>query len=401
MYQSTQAFRQSCDRVLDYARSEEYIGYGKHDALNSSFIKALTFNHKWLRLLAIQFIMRCPVNLRPLFGVKKYRNPKGISLFIRSYLNLARIDNEKSENYQNQAYDLADWLLSITLRGYSGACWGYNWDWQDAGFYAPSGSPNCIVTSFVGQALLDVYEFTGDEKYFQIVESSVDFYLKDLTVLYEDKTMKCLGYVPDKSMRMAIMDVSALAGALLARIYKYNGKMYIAEEAKKLMRFVVDKQTSDGAWFYTYPPEDSPVKIDNYHTGFILDTLLDYELGSGDMEYHETYRKGLDFYLQNLFLENGAPKWRSNKIYPMDIHGAGTGIATFSRAAIHEKNTYLNISKKIATWAIDNMQSSSGYFYYQKEKYFTKKFTLMRWSNAWMAYGLSSLLLAEHTLNQI
>ena len=393
-------FYESCEKVLAYANQEDYAGYGKHDALNSPLIKSLTFNQKWLRLVAIQSIMRSPVNLRPFFGVKKYRNPKGIGLFVRSYINLAKLGGERADQYASQACVLADWLLSNAAQGHSGACWGYNWDWQDAGFFAPFASPNCVVTTFVGQALLDTYELTGDEKYLQIVESSTDFILNDLKILFEDASMKCISYVPEKSIRMRIMDVSALAGALLARVSRWNKDSRLTREAKKLINFVVDKQTPAGGWYYTDPPGDSPVKIDNYHTGFILDTLLDYELSTGDTSFRAAYRLGLDFYLEHLFLENGAPKWRSDGVYPMDIHGAATGAATFSRAALHENAKFMDVSEKIAAWAIQEMQTPAGYFYFQKQKYYTKKFTLMRWCDAWMAYGLSSLLLAQHQLGK-
>ena len=64
------------------------MGYGKHDALNSPFLQFMSFNNKWLRILYIQFINRCPINLRKLVGVKISRDPKGITLFIRIYLFL-------------------------------------------------------------------------------------------------------------------------------------------------------------------------------------------------------------------------------------------------------------------------------------------------------------------------
>jgi hypothetical protein len=36
-----------------------------------------------------------------------------------------------------------------------------------------------------------------------------------------------------------------------------------------------------------------------------------------------------------------------------------------------------------------------GYFYYQKNRYFKTPFTLMRWSNGWMARALSELVYEE------
>jgi rhamnogalacturonyl hydrolase YesR len=293
-----------------------------------------------------------------------------------------------------------EWLAENAAQDYAGYCWGYNWDWQDLGFFAPFGSPNCVVTTFVGQAFLDGYECTGQERYLEIARSAVEFIRQDLKVLYEDEHMKCVSYVPSRDITMVVMDVSALAGAMIARVAHHTAEKALNAEARKLVNYVVDKQTDYGAWFYTHPPGDSPVKHDNYHTGFILDAILDYELATGDDSFRAAYRHGLNFYQEKLFLPDGAPRWMSDRDYPFDIHGSGTGTGTFSRAARFEVPAYLEQAYRIARWAIDHMQAEEGYFYYQKGRYWTKTYTLMRWCNAWMAHGLSHLLLAARTVSK-
>lgn len=388
----------SCRKVLNYAEAHDYTGYGKFDALNSPFLKALSFNNKWLRLVVSQIIKRTPIHIRPVLGVRQYKNPKGMALFARAYLNLYQVYNDPHD--LEQAKYCLSWLQDNYAAGYAGYCWGYNWDWQDLGFFAPFGSPNCVVTTFVGQALLDGYELMGDAKYLEMVRGSVEFIQQDLKVLFEDDSMKCVSYVPARDIKMVVMDVSALAGALLARVAQHTGETALAQEARKLVNYVVDKQTDYGAWYYTHPPGDSPVKHDNYHTGFILDAILDYELAIGDDRFRAAYRRGLKFYRDELFLANGAPKWMSHKVYPFDIHGSGTGIGTFSRAARYDDPINLEQATLIAQWAIEHMQSPHGYFYYQRSQYWVKKYTLMRWCNGWMAHGLSHLLLARHILSQ-
>ncbi len=383
---------QSCRNIFGYCEAQDYIGYGKFDALNSSFLRFICRNNKWLRLIVTQVIKRSSINIRPIFGIKKYKNPKAMALFSRGYLNLYQVF-KKTRDLDKARYCL-DWLAENSAEGFSGHCWGYNWDWQDLGFFAPYGSPNCVVTTYVGQAFLDAYECMGYDSYLEIAKSSLEFIRKDLKILYEDSEMKCVSYVPANDIRMAVMDVSALAGALMARVNKYARDAELAVEAKKLMNYVVGKQTDYGAWYYTYPPQDSLVKHDNYHTGFILNAILDYELATEDMSFRSAYIKGLEFYFNHLFLKNGAPKWMSHKKYPFDIHGAATGIETFSKASLYFDKFYFDIGNCIAKWAIDSMQDSKGYFYYQKGRMWTKKFTLMRWCNAWMAYALSCLLLS-------
>ena len=73
--------------VLYAAEKNEYSGYSKFDALNSDFLKAITFNNKWLRLLYTQAVKEMPFNIRPLLRVKKSKNPNVTLSHIR-YLHV-------------------------------------------------------------------------------------------------------------------------------------------------------------------------------------------------------------------------------------------------------------------------------------------------------------------------
>ena len=57
--------------ILTWSRERDYRGHSKHDALNSPFLSALSLNQRMLRLVAIQAVMRFPLNTRPLFGVPR------------------------------------------------------------------------------------------------------------------------------------------------------------------------------------------------------------------------------------------------------------------------------------------------------------------------------------------
>jgi hypothetical protein len=73
--------------LLNRVRAEDYSGYDPFDLLNSRFFQATPFKHnKFMRLAWLQFGKRSPLNLRPLLGVPKMRNPKGIGLIIAGLL---------------------------------------------------------------------------------------------------------------------------------------------------------------------------------------------------------------------------------------------------------------------------------------------------------------------------
>lgn len=386
----TNKIKTSLSAVLAYAERNSYRGYNKYDALDSKLLWFFSFGSKFLRLVYSQVVMRFPFNIRPLLFVPKTRNPKGIALFAMAYMNRYKALGDPAD--LAKAEELLDWLLANPSTGYKGICWGYQHAWQDVGFFAPAHLPNRVVTYFVDTALLDCYEITQNKKYLDAAIDSINFLLHEPKIMLEDENMKAMSYVPDKNVNWIVMDVSILAGSVISRICKFAPDEKLQNEARKLVNFVVDKITDYGAWYYTHPAGDHPRKHDNYHTGYILDAILDYSTNSGDKSFMEAYFRGLKYYEENLFLENGAPKWANDKVYPLDVHGSAQGIITFVKASQFDKR-YHDLAEKIAKWAIDNMQNSKkGFFYYQKSKYFRKPFTLMRWSCGWMSRGLSELL---------
>ena len=219
-----------CRRGLDWARRNDYAGYSKHDALNSPLLRALSLGSKWPRILFTQAVMRAPVNVRPVVGVRKARNAKGIALFARAHLNLYRVTG--ATEHREEAVRLLDWLLEHPSSGFKGLSWGYPYPWQDLGFYAPTNFPNRIVTYFVGRALIEAFEALGDERYLGAAKGAVEFILEEPKVLHEDETMKCLSYVPVPEIEMAVMDVSALCGALVAMVGRHTGRVELISEAR-------------------------------------------------------------------------------------------------------------------------------------------------------------------------
>jgi hypothetical protein len=378
------------ERVLDTARGDDYEGYSKHDALNARWLEVLAGDSRVRRLAAIQLTMRSPIHVRPLLGVRKARNPKGLSLFARAHL--ARYRMAGSPDDAGAARHLLDWLIANPSSGFAGLSWGYPYPWQDAGFFAPRHLPNRVVTSFVGQALLDGYETLGDERYVDAAADAVRFLLEAPKTLFEDDEHRCVSYVPDESIDWIVMDVSALAGALAARLGALRGDEKLVHEGTRLVRYVVSKQTPEGAWFYAEPPSASRITHDNYHTGFILDAILIHSLASGSTEFDAAYDRGIEFYEQRLFEPDGAPRFMSDRRYPYDIHGSAQGIITFSLSHKH-RGEGREIAERVVDWTLANMwDPKSGWFYYQKRRAFRSRIRELRWCQGWMSWALASYI---------
>jgi hypothetical protein len=387
-------FEQSLQQVLLWARARDYAGYSKFDVFNSPIMRLLALNNRYLRLVLTAVWSRLPLDLRPWLGTLQSRNPKGIALFALAYLRRCRCRGEGGD--LDEASALLEWLDAHHARGYSGKCWGYDHAWESIGFYAPKYSPNIVVTGNVAYAFLEAFEVTGERRYLDVARSAVEFLLRDLSAPVQTPEMRNIGYVPGS--QWGVLNINGLAAAILIWVWQHTGESLLKEEARRLLAFLVDKQTDYGAWHYAWPAKTSNVRHDNYHTGNVLDWILDYSRRSGDERFLPNYEKGLRFYQKHLFLPDGAPKWMSHRVYPFDIHSAAQAVVTFAKAALEFAPRYLEDARRVASWAVEHMQAPEGYFYYQKGRFWTKKYTLMRWCNAWMAYALSSLLLTERVL---
>lgn len=378
------------ERVLRTARSADYAGYSKHDGLNSPLLARVGGESRLRRLGAIQVVTRSPVDIRPLVGVRKARNAKGLSLFARALLARHRITGSADD--AGEARELLDWLIEHPAPNFEWLCWGYPYPWQDVGFFAPRDFPNRVVTSFVGQALLDGHETLRDDRYLDAARQAAGFLLEAPKTLYEDDDRRCVSYVPDRSVEWIVMDVSALAGALAARLGALTGEKELAREGGRLVRYVVSKQTDYGAWFYADPPSASHITHDNYHTGFILDAILQYGLVTGSDEFESAYRRGIEFYRRRLFEPDGAARFMSDRLYPIDIHGCAQGIITFSLQQRH-LGAGAETATRVLDWTLGHMwDPRSGWFYYQRRRGYRTRIRELRWCQGWMSWALASYL---------
>lgn len=378
------------DRVLDTARADDFTGYSKHDALNARWLERAAGDSRLRRLVATQIVTRSPVDLRPIAGVRKARNAKGLSLFARALLARHRVTGSPGD--AEQARELLDWLIGHPAGGFTGLCWGYPYPWQDVGFFAPRNFPNRVVTSFVGQALVDAYETLGDDRYLEAASHAVHFLLTAPKTLFEDANRRCVSYVPDEKVTWIVMDVSALAGALATRVGALTNDSELITEGCRLVRYVVSKQTDEGAWYYTDPPSDSRITHDNYHTGFILDAISQAGRSAGTDEFDAAHRTGLEFYRQRLFEPDGAARFMSDQHYPIDIHGCAQGVITFS---LQQRFTGAGgtFAGNVLGWTLANMwDPDSGWFYYQKRRAFRTKIRELRWCQGWMSWALACYL---------
>jgi hypothetical protein len=373
-------------QALDaWIEKESFRGWDPHDALNSRLLKSLTFKNRKIGQLWVQLLKRSPINFRPLLGIEKDYNPKGMGLFLGTYLR--KFSNSHSDVYLKQAQFFLNWLAQNQSLGHSGACWGYNFDWPNRSFFARAGVPTIVNTAFIGLALLDAYKIMKDQTCLDLALSSCEFVLHDLNRLTIEEVGTCLSYTPLD--HRFVHNANILGAWLLAEVYALTGEKDLLNMSISCSKFTLHSQAGEGSWPYGISLNEQ--WIDSFHTGYVLvglnriSRLLDLpEIGIG-------VKLGYRYWQKNLFLENGLPKYFSNRVYPIDIHVISQAILTyleFSSEDVSSKEKAINLAK----WGIEHFQHPDGFFYYQKNPAYTIRIPYMRWAQAWMQRALTELL---------
>jgi rhamnogalacturonyl hydrolase YesR len=369
-------------------RREEYRGYDPYDGLSSPiFTLPLLNSSKTIRLVAQQVVKRLPFNVRLLLGIKKGYNPVTLGLALKSVAYLLKLQPDEKESYLKLGEYLLSEIEHSSSKGYSGHCWGYDFDWQARYAAIPAYCPTIVATGIVSNGLFEYYRSTKNSRAFDLCRSAVQFVINDLNRSEVGRTF-CFSYSPYDSQK--VYNATMKGARLLAQVYSVTGEKGLCEHAENTVRFVVNNQRPDGSWAYS--SGDSRTWVDSFHTGYILDCLDEFIKMTGKSEYIPYLEKAFTFYLNNFFVDNKVPKYYSNSIYPIDLTSGGQAILTLARFG------RLEMAISVAVYLIEEMQDAEGFFYYRKGRFWKNKISYMRWSNAWMYTALSYLQLRIHDL---
>src|SRR5215204_2349894 len=385
-------FQTVYDQLFSWCQQRDFAGHDPFDALNSRLFQATPLaQSRNARFIWTQVVKRSPSDLRPLARVPAERNAKGIALFALAQIaNYRRLKTEESEQ---QVRSFLSGLLSMKLNGYSGACWGYNFDWQSRNFFAPRDTPTIVPTAFAARALIEAGQDSQDcqdlqDQCLNTARSVCDFIMNDLPRTVDTRTEVCFSYAPNSNTR--IFNASLLAAEVLASVGKLTGENDLLEFAERATRYVVNNQQPNGSWSYGVEPKQS--WIDNFHTAYILFSLKRIiDASSAKEEFQPALERGYQFWKNHFFLAEGWPKYYDDEPYPADAHAAASAIVTFLECRELDDDA-LKLAQKVASWTIRNLRDSRGFFYYQRRRFYTVRKPYMRWTQAWMLYALARLL---------
>jgi glycosyltransferase involved in cell wall biosynthesis/rhamnogalacturonyl hydrolase YesR len=378
-------------RVARWVEERDYKGYDPGDGL-TSWLRPLTFGNLFAERVLQQGIWKSPWNIRPLVGVKPLDSTKGRGFMAWGYLMGFKRNGDTV--FRDKAVACLDWLMANKTPKYTEYCWGNHFDFSSRGGRIPAQEPTIVWSGLIGQAFLEGFEQTGEEKYLRVAESIGEWILK----LPRERTPNgvCLSY--HGCFQSSIHNSNLLGAAVLARAGKHLGRAEFLEVAREAVKYACHHQLADGAWWYGEVQKYH--WIDNFHTGYNLDSIKRYREATGDNSFNQNLGQGYDYFVKTFFEPSGCPRYYHNNTFPVDIQCASQAIDTLAFFA-DEHPEGLKLAAKVAEWTMSNMQDPSGYFYYRKYPMIISRTPYFHWGQATMFKALEHLLVKSTNPEQV
>jgi hypothetical protein len=103
-----------------------------------------------------------------------------------------------------------------------------------------------------------------------------------------------------------VVNASAYRATMLVSAAKFFGNDEWLKIANGNLDFVLAAQNDDGSW--PYAKDGVRDFVDHFHTCFVMKALAKVYLLNGDRRILAALTKGVDYYLKNLFGEDGMPR---------------------------------------------------------------------------------------------
>lgn len=308
-----------------------------------------------------------------------------MAYFAMGYLSRWRVT--ALERDRQRAETCLEWLESRVTPGYSGACWSSRNSTQNRMFFCPAGTPTLVGSAHPARAFIEAYETLGDPGYLELARSVCEFIMNDLPKLENDGEV-CLSYIP--FAQVWVHNANMLGASVLVCVYKHTQEPELMDLALRAARYTVRRQRPGGSWSYG---EASNLKwVDNFHTGYVLDSLLAIiEASCEGKELESGLNLSLQFFTEHFFGLDGAPYMHADRPGLVDIQGAAQCIETLVTQG--RRNVELmELGSQVARWTIAHMQDADGHFYFRRYQWGVNKIAHIFWGQATMFAALAKLL---------
>ncbi|NIY76909.1 terpene cyclase/mutase family protein [Thalassospira sp. HF15] len=340
------------DRVLNCMINDDFAGADPFDGLESALFRASGLGRfRAARLAWLQAIKHGPDFLRKAASIPPMANPKTLALL-------------GGAAQGGVLCDVRDRL--IEMQNPDGG-WGYPFEWQARAFHAQRHQSNAIVTSFVVDALIESGLATDHPA------------LQQAKGFIEQKLWRKGHFAYFDHSAVEIHNASLWAAFALHRIIGPNGKSERAAER------VINAQKIDGSW--AYGTRTHHRFVDGFHTGYVLD-LLDRFRASGISGIDDAIARGWQFYRDKCFTPDGLPRSFAGQERYLDAHAVAQAMGSLVRFGDKQG------AVRVAVWAADTLFDPTRDLFFAGITKGSRpdRRNYMRWTQAWMVWGLSIVI---------
>ena len=222
--------------------------------------------------------------------------------------------------YLEKAVHFLNVLAETRCNQFKEYCWGYPFDWVTRVGVIKEQTPLITTTPYVYEAFLqvhEIFEHASDgplssvlspldrrDEYPQILESIARHAAVDIKDFRTSETASSCCYTPYGEG--GVINAAAYRALLLtsaSQVFSNDNYWKIAE---RNLNFVLENQNPDGSW--SYAVDGVRDFVDHYHTCFVMKALAKIQALTGHQACLEALSKGVNYYLKNLFAEDGLPK---------------------------------------------------------------------------------------------
>ncbi len=183
-------------------------------------------------------------------------------------------------------------------------CWGYPFDWAWRGGVIKQQTPLITTTPYVYEAFLQVFEMNPRDDWKLVLESIARHAASDIKDFKTSEKASSCSYTPfDEGGVINAAAYRAFVLTSASRVFSNDDYWRIAE---RNLNFVLENQNRDGSWYYAV--DGVRDFIDHFHTCFVMKALAKIHALTAHEGCVEALSKGMSYYLNNLFDDDGLPK---------------------------------------------------------------------------------------------
>jgi hypothetical protein len=269
-------------------------------------IKQLYYRQPLLGTIAVAPIIFCEAfapSARPLFW-KRQRFPIADAHYAMGFAYLSTYLND--EKYYRRALHFLEVLEETRCSNYDQYCWGYPFNWGTVRGTIWAGTPLITTVPYVYEAFRDVYLIDKNDRWRQIMRSIAEHGLGDYRDFPSSARASTCTYDPVLDKSGSVVNANAYRAFMLTQAAEDFSDERYRKFADRNLYYVLESQNPDGSWYYAN--DGKRHFTDHFHTCFVLKGLAKIEALTGDRECTQAIERGIDYYVTNLFDQDGSPK---------------------------------------------------------------------------------------------